>query len=87
VLTTRLRGTKARAVGLLEFGGTRPTSSNRDPRRRSWGGGGHPTGRVTAPRTYRAQRFLQGAVDAKRPQIADEIRDQVIRAFANAASR
>jgi hypothetical protein len=83
VLTTRLRGSKARGVGLLEFGGTRTDVIKPKGKKALAFGGGHPVANVTTPRRYHAQRFLTGAVNAKRGEIRDAIQEEVMRAFSD----
>jgi hypothetical protein len=82
-LTTRLRGMFARAVGLLEYGGTVST-----PLVPKGGGSGHfPIGggefrsTITGPRTYQPRLFLSGAVQSRRRRIELAVRDRLLDAF------
>lgn len=81
VITTKLRGTKAQAAGLLEFGGTvrKPILPKR--KRALAFGGGHPVARVRTARHYRAQRYMTGAVDAKLGAFGEDLRDRIVDVF------
>lgn len=79
-LTTNLRGRQGRFVGLLEHGGTR-TDVIKPRRKRALAFGGVVVTTVSQPRVYKAQRFMTGAVNAKRDEIAVAVRDEILNAF------
>jgi hypothetical protein len=81
-MTSRLRGSKARAVGLLEFGGT-VRAEIRPRHGKALVINGQPVARVTKARHYRAHRFMYGAVDAKVDVFGDRVRDELVAFFAH----
>lgn len=80
-MTSRLRGSKARAVGLLEFGGT-VRAEIRPRHKKALVVNGQPVARVTTARHYRAHRFMYGAVDAKVGVFGDRVRRELVAFFA-----
>lgn len=82
-LTTRLRGMFARAVGLLEHGGT--VNTKIEPKDGGAGhfpvGGGEFRSTITGPRTYQPRLFLSGAVQSRRGRIEEAIVDEMLEAF------
>ena len=80
VLTTTMRGKKARAVGLLEFGGT--VSSRIEPKRkRALTVGDGIVAHVESPRTYKPKLFMTSAVEAKQREIRVAVTEEVMKAF------
>jgi hypothetical protein len=82
-ITTRLRGRLARAVGLLEYGGTvRTPLTPKDGGRGHFPvGGGEFRATVTGPRTYEPRLFMTGAVKTREGRIATSVRDRLLDAF------
>ena len=81
-LTTSLRGKRASAVGLLEFGGTVKTPIEPKGRKQALAfGGGHPVARVTTPRKYDPRLFLTGAVSDHAGEFGDSVRDRIVGEF------
>lgn len=82
-LTTSLRGRKGRRVGLLEYGGTVPGKRSRvrviEPRKAKAlrMPDGRFIARMSTPRTYPAQRFMQRSVETQRVEIEEAIVDSV----------
>lgn len=68
-LTTSLRGTRGRRVGLLEYGGTVKRAIEPRKRRALRLASGDFVARVDTPRVYPAQRFLQRSVEDQAPRI------------------
>lgn len=82
VITTRMRGGRGRAVGLLEFGGTvRATIRPRGKKALAFGGG-HPVANVKTARHYHARLFMSGARDAALPAFGKDVRDRLVGEFA-----
>lgn len=80
VLTTNMRGKLARAVGLMEFGGTVKTII--EPRKaQALTVGDGVVANVTTPRVYHGRRFMLGAVDAAADQIDDILLEETLKAF------
>lgn len=84
-ITTKMRGKRARYVGLHEFGGTvtapitpkRRRNSNRSALRIN----GAFVGSVQAPRTYRGQRFASKAVLANGPAVLRELKTELAKSL------
>lgn len=82
VLTTRLRGIRGRALGLLEFGGTVRTQILPKRKQALSFGGQHPVSRVRTVRHYRARKVLSRAVASQYPEFAEDLRDRIVTVFA-----
>lgn len=83
ILTTDMRGMRARAVSLLERGGVVDTEIQP---KHGWAlgpgaGGGHPVARVTTARIYRSRKFLEGARDERLDEFGQELRDELVHLF------
>lgn len=79
-LTTSLRGKKARAVGLMEYGGTVHTPVL-PKKKKAVLVNGMPIAAMTTPRHYRGRHMLAFSVEAKLPQTERVILEEVMRAF------
>lgn len=84
VLTTSARGVRARAIRLLEFGGTVSTPIRPRRRRALAFGGQHPIARVTNARHYRARLFLTHAARERQDAFARAVRDGLVGEFDQA---
>lgn len=81
-LTTRLRGIRGRAVGLLEFGGTVHAPIRARKRKAIFiPGSAHPVSVVRTAREYRARRFMVGAKEEKLGAFERELRDRIVGFF------
>ena len=79
-LTTSLKGKAGRAVGLQEFGGV--VSTLIVPKnRQAVVVNGQPVAQVATPRHYTGRRFMTSAVAAKKQDIAEAVRDEILKAF------
>jgi hypothetical protein len=85
-----MRGMRARAAGLLEFGGTVRTPLRPKPGRSPDTTGrppalsninGTPRAVVRTARHYRARRYLQDAVDQRLPMFGEHVRDEIVAFF------
>jgi hypothetical protein len=79
---------RARAAGLLEFGGTVRTPLRPKPGRSTPTGrppalnvNGSPRAVVRTARHYRARRYLQDAVDERLPMFGEHVRDEIVGFF------
>lgn len=82
VITTTLRGTKARAAGLLEFGGTVRAPIEPKGRKRALAfGGQHPVARVRTARHYRAQHYMTASVQSQLDEFGGDLRDRIVEVF------
>lgn len=80
-ITTRLRGKKGRAVGLLEWGGTVRTKIVPKSKLALTVGPDVVRANVTTPRHYRASLRLTKAVQARRAEIDETVLREVMTAF------
>lgn len=79
-LTTSLRGRKARAVGLMEYGGT-VHSPVLPKKKKAVVVNGQPIAAMTTPRHYRPRLFLTTAVHSNLPKTERVILEEVMHAF------
>jgi hypothetical protein len=89
-ITSSLRGTKGRAVGLQEYGGRvdsiilprakRRTKTGRPPALMGTRFA-HPVGRITKARHYPARGRMTRAIQAQEPQIQDAVMQETMKAF------
>lgn len=82
VLTTRFRGLRSRAVGLLEFGGTVRTEIRPKGKKALSFGGGHPVAVVRTARQYRARLFMTDAASEARDEFGADVRDRLVDVYA-----
>lgn len=79
-MTTRLRGKRGRAVGLLEYGGTVRTVI-RPRTKQALTINGELRSVVRAARHYRGREFMSGAVDERLGQFGREVREEIVDRF------
>lgn len=84
-LTTSARGRWRRVTGLLNFGGT-VKATIRPVNAKALKIGDRYVARVTGPRTYRAQRFMEKSVTANLGRFTDSVEEQMTRAFQSRIS-
>jgi hypothetical protein len=85
-LTTNMRGIRARAASLLEFGGKVKTPIMPKHKARSGRPGallvnGSPRATVRSVRHYRARRYLRDAVDERLEAFGEHVRDAIVDFF------
>ena len=81
-LTSRLRGRRARAVGLLEFGGT--VRKVLAPKRaKALTINGDFVAVVRTPRVYQAREFMGDAARARLHEFGEEVRGLLVDVFAD----
>jgi hypothetical protein len=81
VLTTSLRGVRARAVGLIEFGGTVHTPIL-PKKKKALAFGGRFAAKVTTVRHYRARLYMTKARDEGLRAFGENVRDRLVGEFA-----
>lgn len=79
-LTTSLRGKKARAVGLMEYGGTVHTPVL-PKKKKAVLVNGQPIAAMTTPRHYTGRHFMTTAVQVSLPKTERVILEEVMHAF------
>jgi hypothetical protein len=79
-LTTNLRGIRARAAGLLEFGGTVRTPIV-PTKKKALLVNGHPVAIVRNARHYRAHQYLTDAAHASLDEFGGNVRDRIVEFF------
>jgi hypothetical protein len=79
-LTTNFRGIRARAAGLLEFGGTVRTEI-RPVRKRALLVNGQPIAIVRTARVYRARHYLTDAAHGRLDEFGEHVRDAIVDFF------
>lgn len=80
-LTTRMRGIKARAVGLQEHGGVVTTQIRPKGDGQAVVVNGQPVAYVATPRRHTGRKFMTRAVERNRDEIAVVVRDELMHAF------
>lgn len=80
VLTTSLRGKKARAVGLMEYGGT-VRAPVLPKKKKAVVVNGQPIAAMTTPRHYTGKHFMTTAVQSNLPQTERVILEEIMQAF------